>query len=60
MTAEPSAATIGELAGAIKSLRRFSIRTAPMAPILVADHLTKWYGPRLAVDDVSFEVGKAK
>jgi ABC-2 type transport system ATP-binding protein len=23
---------------------------------IVADHLTKWYGPRLAVEDVSFEV----
>ncbi|HZP92810.1 MAG TPA: ABC transporter ATP-binding protein [Burkholderiales bacterium] len=27
-----------------------------MAPILVADRLSKWYGARLAVDDVSFEV----
>ena len=28
-----------------------------MAPVIVAEHLTKYYGPRLAVDDVSFEVG---
>lgn len=28
-----------------------------MTPVIVADHLTKYYGPRLAVDDVSFEVG---
>lgn len=27
-----------------------------MPPIIVADHLTKWYGPRLAVDRVSLEV----
>jgi len=27
-----------------------------MVPIVVADHLTKWYGARLAVDDVSFQV----
>jgi ABC-2 type transport system ATP-binding protein len=27
-----------------------------MTPILAAEHLTKWYGRRLAVDDVSFEV----
>jgi ABC-2 type transport system ATP-binding protein len=29
-----------------------------MTAILVAERLTKWYGPRLAVDDVSFEVGQ--
>src|SRR5512147_2111505 len=28
-----------------------------MTPVIVADHLTKYYGPRRAVDDVSFEVG---
>src|SRR3989441_13332430 len=28
-----------------------------MSPIIVADKLTKWYGPRLAVDGVSLEVG---
>jgi ABC-2 type transport system ATP-binding protein len=28
-----------------------------MTPVIVAEHLTKYYGPRLAVDDVSFEVG---
>jgi ABC-2 type transport system ATP-binding protein len=28
-----------------------------MTPVVVADHLTKRYGRRLAVDDVSFEVG---
>jgi ABC-2 type transport system ATP-binding protein len=28
-----------------------------MTPVIVADHLTKRYGRRLAVDDVSFEVG---
>src|SRR5437762_3489788 len=27
-----------------------------MAPVIVAEHLTKWYGPRLAVDRVSLEV----
>jgi len=27
-----------------------------MPPIIVADHLTKWYGPRLAVDRISLEV----
>jgi ABC-2 type transport system ATP-binding protein len=27
-----------------------------MTPIIVADQLTKWYGPRLAVDRVSLEV----
>jgi ABC-2 type transport system ATP-binding protein len=27
-----------------------------MPPVIVADHLTKWYGPRLAVDRVSLEV----
>ena len=31
-----------------------------MAPILVADHLSKWYGSRLAVDDVSFEVQRGE
>ncbi|HTO43548.1 MAG TPA: ABC transporter ATP-binding protein [Burkholderiales bacterium] len=31
-----------------------------MTSILVADHLTKWYGPRLAVDDVSFEVQRGE
>ena len=31
-----------------------------MTSILVADHLIKWYGPRLAVDDVSFEVEKGE
>lgn len=31
-----------------------------MSAILVADHLSKWYGPRLAVDDVSFEVQKGE
>jgi len=31
-----------------------------MTSILVADHLTKWYGPRLAVYDVSFEVEKGE
>ena len=28
-----------------------------MSPIVVADKLTKWFGPRLAVDGVSLEVG---
>jgi ABC-2 type transport system ATP-binding protein len=28
-----------------------------MTPVIVADHLTKYYGHRLAVDDVSFDVG---
>src|ERR1700738_4775340 len=28
-----------------------------MPPVIVADQLTKWYGPRLAVDRVSLEVG---
>src|SRR6266480_5837764 len=27
-----------------------------MAPVIVAEQLTKWYGPRLAVDRVSLEV----
>jgi gliding motility-associated transport system ATP-binding protein len=27
-----------------------------MPPVVVAEHLTKWYGPRLAVDRVSLEV----
>ncbi|HEU4438912.1 MAG TPA: ABC transporter ATP-binding protein [Methylomirabilota bacterium] len=27
-----------------------------MPPVIVAEHLTKWYGPRLAVDRVSLEV----
>jgi len=27
-----------------------------MPPVIVADQLTKWYGPRLAVDRVSLEV----
>jgi ABC-2 type transport system ATP-binding protein len=31
-----------------------------MAPVIVADHLTKYYGHRLAVDDVSFEVDKGE
>jgi len=31
-----------------------------MPPVLAADHLTKWYGPRLAVDDVSFEVQRGQ
>jgi gliding motility-associated transport system ATP-binding protein len=31
-----------------------------MTPILVADHLTKWYGSRQAVDDVSFEVQRGE
>jgi ABC-2 type transport system ATP-binding protein len=28
-----------------------------MPPVIVVDQLTKWYGPRLAVDRVSLEVG---
>jgi len=28
-----------------------------MPPVIVADQLSKWYGPRLAVDRVSLEVG---
>src|ERR687898_820356 len=28
-----------------------------MTPVIVAEHLTKRFGQRLAVDDVSFEVG---
>lgn len=28
-----------------------------MTPVIAADHLTKYYGRRLAVDDASFEVG---
>lgn len=31
-----------------------------MSPILAADHLTKWYGTRLAVDDVSFAVERGE
>jgi ABC-2 type transport system ATP-binding protein len=31
-----------------------------MTPILAADHLTKWYGARLAVDDVSFAVERGE
>jgi ABC-2 type transport system ATP-binding protein len=31
-----------------------------MSPILAADHLTKWYGARLAVDDVSFAVERGE
>jgi gliding motility-associated transport system ATP-binding protein len=31
-----------------------------MAPILAAEHLTKWYGARLAVDDVSFAVERGE
>jgi len=27
-----------------------------MPPVIVAEQLTKWYGPRLAVDHVSLEV----
>ncbi len=27
-----------------------------MAPVISADQLTKWYGPRLAVDRVSLQV----
>jgi ABC-2 type transport system ATP-binding protein len=27
-----------------------------MTPVIVAEQLTKWYGPRLAVDRVSFEI----
>ena len=27
-----------------------------MPPVIVAEHLTKWYGPRLAIDRVSLEV----
>lgn len=27
-----------------------------MTPVIVANHITKWYGPRRAVDDVSFTV----
>ena len=27
-----------------------------MPPLIVADQLTKWYGPRLAVDRVSLEI----
>src|SRR5512147_2520742 len=27
-----------------------------MPPVILADQLTKWYGPRLAVDRVSLEV----
>src|SRR6187397_149564 len=30
--------------------------TPGMPPVIVADQLTKWYGPRLAVDRVSLEV----
>lgn len=31
-----------------------------MSAILAADHLTKWYGKRLAVDDVSFTVERGE
>src|SRR5579885_983353 len=40
------------------SPRHFHVQS--MSAILVADRLSKWYGPRLAVDDVSFEVQKGE
>ena len=59
MTADPTAATPPTAAARGPSPPRRRAEAATAAPSLEVDHVSRWYGNVVAVNDVSFALGRA-